>query len=104
MSELTTQLRAAAIELAVSKMIDVPDYDGPVDNALGHVERALELATAPSQSGPGFARFTASDSPADIERKMAVAFAPLRAMRWALHPNYRSRDTRGRFLKREQAR
>lgn len=30
-----------------------------------------------AESGPGFARFTAKDSPADVERKMADAFGPV---------------------------
>jgi hypothetical protein len=101
-AELTTQLRAALIELSVDRMLP-DDYDGATENAIGHVERALEIASAPEpESGPGFARFTASDTPADVERKMAAAFAPLRAMRWALSPNYRRRDASGRFVARTE--
>lgn len=29
------------------------------------------------ESGPGYARFTADDTPADVERKMADAFGPV---------------------------
>lgn len=36
------------------------------------------------ESGPGFARFTAADTPETVEAKMSRAFAPFRAMRQAL--------------------
>lgn len=32
-------------------------------------------------AGPGFANFSADDSPAEVERKMGEAFSPLRAAR-----------------------
>lgn len=100
MSELEVQLAAALIELSVDRML--PDtYHGATENAIGHVERALEIVRTPEpDSGPGFARIRSTDTPEDIERKMADAFSPLRAMRWALHPNYRRRDEHGRFIPR----
>ena len=100
MTELEVQLAAALIELRVDRML--PDtYHGATENAIGHIERAIEIVSKPKpQSGPGFARFTNADTPEDIERKMADAFAPFRAVRWALHPNYRPRDNHGRFVPR----
>lgn len=46
------------------------------------IDAAIEARS--SSSGPGFARFEADDSPAEVERKMAEAFAPVHAAREAL--------------------
>jgi hypothetical protein len=57
------------------------------------------------QARPGFARIDATDTPADIARKMRVAFRPVAAMREgyarATDPHHRARDIdTGRFVRR----
>lgn len=59
------------------------------------------------ESGPGWAKFTSTDEPKDVERKMRDAFSPLRAMREgmarAFDDNHRWRNPHtGQFVRRSR--